>query len=398
MNQSAPVTKKMSRITDLEMKYVTEVLQHQFRNSRYGAMIQRLEERFAATFGVKYAIAQVNGTATLHSALTAVGVGAGDEVIVPPLTMMSTTFAVLHCNAIPVFADVDPATFTIHPNQIERCITKKTKTIITVSLFGLPPDMDPIMELARKHRLVVIEDNAQCYLGYYKGRLAGSIGHMASYSFQISKHLTCGEGGLLITNDEGLAKRARRFGTLGYASVGASSAEGKVTCETIQNPQYERHVMLGWNYRMAEPSAAIALAQTERIKELVEQRAKVAQLYAQAHEGCRWLIPQSVPPGYQHSWWTYALKLENEEINWQDFRRKYMELGGDGIYAAWQLSYLEPVLRGKTLHSQKLERGLCPVAESLQPKLLLFKTNYMDLRIAEDKAEAMAKTITFFNG
>lgn len=388
----------MDRITDLEIKYVTEVLRNQFRNSRYGSAIQRLEEQFAATFGVQYAIAQVNGTATLHSALAAAGVRAGDEVIVPPLTMMSTTFAVLYCNAVPVFADVNAATFTIDPEQVERCITDKTKAIITVSLLGLSPDMDPIMELARKHKLIVVEDNAQCYLGSYRNRLVGTTGHMASFSFQISKHLTCGEGGMLITNDERLAENARRFGTLGYASVGSSSSEAKVGRESIQDPQFERHVMLGWNYRMPEPSAAIALAQTERMRELVEQRVKVANLYACAHEGCRWLVPQSVPSGSRHSWWTYALRLENEGISWRNFRSKYMELGGDGIYAAWQLSYLEPVLRGKTLRSQTLARGLCPVAESLQSKLLLFKCNYMDLDVAAHKAEALAKTIAFFNG
>jgi perosamine synthetase len=240
-----------------------EMLASQFRNSQSGGMNRRLEERFAEAFGVKYAIAQVNGTATLHTALAAVGVQAGDEVIVPPLTMMATCFAVLQTNAVPVFADVHPTMFTIDPASIEKAITNKTKAIITVSLFGLSPDMDPIMALAKKHNLAVIEDNAQCFLGYYKGRVVGSIGHMASYSFQISKHLTAGEGGMLITNDESLALKARRFGNLGYASIGASSGKGKVSRDAIQDPAYERHIMVGWNYRMPEPSAAIALAQTE---------------------------------------------------------------------------------------------------------------------------------------
>jgi perosamine synthetase len=390
-------TSFFDRVTELEAQYVQEVLENQFSNSRYGEFIRRLEEGFAKRFGVRYAVAQVNGTATLHSALVAAGVGVGDEVIVPPLTMMSTTFSVLQAGAVPVFADVDPSTFTIDPVSIGACITPKTKAIITVSLFGLPPDMDPIMELATGHDLCVIEDNAQCFLGYYKNRIAGSIGHMASYSFQISKHLTCGEGGVLISDDEDIAERARRFGSLGYASVGADASKAKVTREEIQDPAYERHAVLGWNYRISDLSAAVALAQTERIEELVARRGLNANLYAEAHQGCSWLRPQVVPDNCVHSWWTYPLRLESKgKFDWRYFRKKYIDFGGDGIYAAWKPNYLEPVLRGHKLGFQSFEGGLCPVAESLQPKLLLFKTNYMDSERAERQAEALKDTIDFF--
>ena len=317
------------RVTELEARYVRQVLDNQFSNTRYGEFIRRLEEGFANRFGVRYAVAQVNGTATLHSALVAAGVGAGDEVIVPPLTMMSTTFSVLQAGAVPVFCDVDSATFTINPVSIGESITPRTKAIITVSLFGLPPDMDPIVELAVEHDLCVIEDNAQCFLGYYKGRIAGSIGHMASYSFQVSKYLTCGEGGVLISDNENLAERARRFGSLGYASVGADASQAKVTREAIQDPAYERHAVLGWNYRMSDLSAAVALAQTERIEGLVDRRVQNADLYAEAHQGCSWLRPQVVPDDYVHSWWAYPLRLENEDqFDWRDFRKKYVDFGG----------------------------------------------------------------------
>lgn len=387
----------LNRVSDLEIRYVMEALNNQFSNSKYGGMVRRFEEAFAAVFGVRYAIAQVNGTATLHSALAAMGVGPGDEVIVPSLTMMSTCFAALQANAVPVFADVNRRSFTIDPASVESCITQKTKAIITVSLFGLSPDMDPIMALARKHNIYVIEDNAQCYLGSYKGRLAGTIGHMASYSLQISKHITCGEGGVLISNDELLAENARRFGSLGYASVGASASQGKVRREVIQDPNYERHSTMGWNYRLAEPLAAIALAQTERMRELVDQRVKVAEAYAQAHKGCDWLVPQLVGADYTHSWWTYVLALENGgRFTWYDFRNKYVEFGGDGIYATWQLNHLEPALRGKKLAWQTFERGLCPVAESIQPRLLQFKTNYLDMASAERQADVLRRTIAFF--
>ena len=213
--------------------------------------------------------------------------------------------------------------------------------------------------------------------------------------------MTSGEGGMLITDDRELADKVRSFANLGYAMLSGEPGKGKITKDTIQDPEYERHAMVGWNYRISELCAAVALAQLERLEELVEQRIKIADMYAEAVQGCHWLIPQAVPEGYKHSYWTYVLKLENnDEFSWYDFRKKYLELGGDGIYSAWQLNYLEPAFHSKKFnHSpQEYEPGLCPVAESIQPKLLQFKTNYMDMNVAEQKAEALSKTIKYFGG
>lgn len=398
----------MKRIGDKEKEYVMEVLETQFKSSAGSTMTNRLEKAFAEKFGVKYAIAHVNGTATLHSALAAAGVGPGDEVIVPALTMSSTAFAVLHANAVPVFADIDPDTFTIDPDDIRKKVTERTRAVIPVAIYGLSPDMDEIMKIANKYGLTVIEDDAQCFLGYYKGKIVGSIGHMASFSFQSSKHITSGEGGMITTNDEELANRVRRFNSLGYAGVSAN--KGKITKEDIQDPEYERHVSLGFNYRLSELCSAVVLAQVERLEELVQKRIEVANLYAQAIEGCDWLKPQKVPEGYKHSYWTYVLKLDSDEIDWYQFRKKYMELEGDGIYAAWKLSYLEPVFRNYTFYPkgcpvrcplykgklQKYAQGLCPNAESLQPRLLQFKTNYTNMDTAKQKADALAETIRYF--
>lgn len=399
----------MKRIGNMEQQYVLEVLNTQFRSSAGGVMTKRLEKTFAEKFDVKYAIAHVNGTATLHAALAAAGIGPGDEVIVPPLTMSSTAFAVLHANAVPVFADINPDTFTIEPADIRNKITEHTKAVIPVALYGLSPEMDEIMAIARQHNLTVIEDDAQCFLGYYKGRIVGSIGHMASFSFQSSKHITSGEGGMITTNDKNLADKIRRFNSLGYAGV--SAAKGKITKKDIQDPAYERHVTLGFNYRMPELCAAVALAQVERLEELVQKRIDVAGLYSDALDDCKWLTPQKVPQGYKHSYWTYVLKLADDvNFSWYDFRNKYMELGGDGIYAAWQLTYLEPVFRNHVFYPkecpvkcpyykgqlQKYVPGLCPNAEAVQPKLLQFKTNYTDKTVAEQKAYALAKTIQYF--
>ena len=390
----------IQRITDRERAYVLEVLDSEFRSSTGGRMTKRLEELFAETFQSRYAISFINGTATMHAALVAAGIGPGDEVIVPPLTMASTALAVLHANAIPVFADVDPQLWTIDPQSIAARITPRTKAIITVSIYGLSPDMDPIMDLASQHNLFVLEDDAECFLGYYKGRIVGSIGHASSFSFQSSKHMTSGEGGMITTDDEGLADRIRRFNSLGYAVVGAGKS--RITKDTIQDPTYERHASVGFNYRLPELCAAVALAQTERLHDLVAMRIQAAQLLGQAVAGCSWLTPQAVPAGYVHSYWTYVAHLSPDvDFSWHDFRDRYKALGGDGIYAAWQLNYLEPAFRQVRFspeQTQEFERGLCPVAESLQPRLLQFKTNYWDGNVAAQKAEALAKTIAHFNG
>ena len=169
----------MNRFTELERKYIIEAVENEFNTSKNSVFNNRLEKKFTEMFNVKYAIGHVNGTQTMHTALVALGVKAGDEVIVPPLTMSSTSFAVLQNNSIPVFADVDPATFNISPDAIRKCITAKTKAIITVALYGLSPDYDEILSICKKYNLYLIEDNAECFLGEYKGKLVGQFGDFA---------------------------------------------------------------------------------------------------------------------------------------------------------------------------------------------------------------------------
>ena len=393
---------KIERISDLERRYALESLNNQFETHNNYKFVTRLEKTFAEKTGTKHAIAFVNGTATLHTALEAAGVGVGDEVIVPPLTMSSTSLAVIHANAIPVFADIDERTFLISAEEIENKITKKTKAVIVVSLYGLMPDMDEIMKVAKKHGLVVIEDDAQCFRGSYKGRNVGTIGDMSSFSFQASKHLTCGEGGMVTTDNDEYALKLRRFSGLGYGSITVNKA--RITKDDIQDPKYERHCELGWNYRMSDVVGAVALAQTERIDELCEMRRKSGKIIEQATEGCGWLIPQYTPDECVHAYWAVAVRMANPNISWYDVRRKFMENGGDGIYAAWQLSYLEPAFRNKTFAGREAffdgyeyKKGLCPVAEKIQPQLLQFKTNYFDTGEAEAQADILRKTVSYFN-
>ncbi len=201
----------LARISELERRYVEEVLASGFRTSLGSVMTGRLERAWAQAHAVDFAIAFVNGTATMHAGLLAKAIGPGDEVIVPPLTMASTTFVVLQAGATPVFADVDAETFQISPRSIRERVSEHTKAIIPVDLYGLSPEMDEIMAIAVECDLFVIEDAAQTMGSSYKGRSVGSIGHMGSFSLQSSKHLTSGEGGIVTTNDEQLANAVRRL-------------------------------------------------------------------------------------------------------------------------------------------------------------------------------------------
>lgn len=393
------------RIGANELNYVQEVLRTEFRSSSGSTFMRRLEEAFAERFNSTYAISFVNGTATMHAALEAFGVGPGDEVIVPPLTMSATTFAVLQANATPVFADVDPETFQIDPASIAARITPRTKAIITVALYGLSPDMDLIMALAGQHGLKVIEDNAECFLGEYKGRLVGTLGHCSSFSFQSSKHLTSGEGGIVLTEDLELAENIRKVQSLGYAGVGATKA--RITKKDIQDPDYSRHVTMGWNYRMPELCCAVALAQTENIDALVQRRIDVANIFNEAtREFHDWFVPQKTGPDYVNSYWTWVCRNEHPSVSWHTLRDAYLENGGHGVYAAWKLTYLEPMFEKLTLLGRELfisaeniaqyKPGLCPVAERLQKRLMQFKTNYWDISQAHVQAEILRKTLKQF--
>ncbi len=401
-----------------EYQYVREVLDFGWHNTRSAGFVTRLEEKFAEIFGVKYAISHNSGTSTMHTCLAAAGIGPGDEVIVPALTMASTALVVVHHNAVPVFADIDAETFEIDPNDIRRRITSYTKAIIPVSLYGMSPEMDTIMKIALQHNLVVIEDDAQCFLGRYKDRLVGTIGDMASFSFQGSKHMTSGgDGGMVITDKKEYARLVRKVCVVGYSTLGAKAGSTSIPREIRQNPNFERHDILGWNYRLPELSAAIGLAQLERLEELVRWRQDIARMYAEVIDGCSWLVPQKVPRNVTHTYYSYPvlLKTEKKDLPWSTFRDKYVEFGGEPIYGACKPVYLEPVFRKEKFYgkgcpnhcplyegtSQKYEKGLCPACERVQPNLLCFKTHYKgrnNRTLAMRQMDALAKVITYFEG
>ncbi len=392
------------RFGEREFHYIREVLDSGFGSCTSGSMTNRFEKAFAETSGVKFAIAFNSGTSTLHAALDAVGVRAGDEVITTPLTVISDADVILAQNAVPVFADVDPDTFNIDPRDVARKITKKTKAIMPVSLYGLPCDLDPLMELARKHHLYVINDAAQAHMAEYKGRKIAEIAHITSYSLENSKHITTGDGGIVVTNDEVLATRMRKFGSLGYAAMTSGDGRIRINKDIFQDPAYKRHDTFAYNYRMPEVASAVGLAQTERMDFFINLRTGIAQMYAEAIQDCDYLVPQKVPSGYKSTYWCYTVKYEHPRVSWQDFRKKYVECGGDGIYAAWTLCYNETVMAEGTYKDRcphyfkdlEFKKGFCPAAEKIQPKLMQFVNNYGSLDEARPKVEALKKTIQYF--
>jgi perosamine synthetase len=392
--------KKMKRISELETRYVLEALGNEFNTSVNSYFNNKFESEFASKYHSRFAIGHINGTATLHTALNALGIKEGDEVIVPPLTMSSTSIAVLQNGSLPVFADVKKDTFVIDPESILKVITARTKAVMSVALYGLSPDYDKIIEICKKYNLWLIEDNAQSFYSLYKGKYVGEFGDFSSFSFQASKHLSAGEGGILITNNEEYANNARRFNSLGYAGV--SAKQGKITRDDIQNPNYSRHVSLGFNYRMSEIQAAVLLGQLERAYELVDQRVKVAHLFDEALVGSDLLIRQVEPEDYKNTYWSYSVVLNtnNPDSDWQKFRSIFKANGGDGYYAAWKLSYNEPLFRDQIQNKpgiwQRYNPELCPVAEYLQKRMIQFKTNYWDIKEAEQQAEILYKTVRMF--
>ena len=357
-------------------------------------MVNELERSFAKTFGMKYGIAVNSGTSALHTSLVACGVELNDEVISPALTVIMNTFATIYLGAIPIYADIDPETFTISPKDIEKKITPRTKAIQVVSTYGLSSDMDAIMEIAKKYKLYVIEDNAEAVLSYYKGKIVGSIGHMSCFSFESSKHINTGEGGMILTDDETLALRARKFAGLGYTTLTASEGRPKLKKELFQDPDFDRHDSIGFNYRMPVKIAELALSQLQGLGNRIKARQVSAECFLKAIEDCSWLIPQKIPEGYVSSYWAFAVRYEGK-VSWKEFYNKYKEMGGEGFYAAWRVPYLEPVIRNSN-YGKNYEVS-CSVAESLQPKLMVFPTNYSEER-ANFMAFNLKRTIDYYGG
>lgn len=244
-----------------EKKYVMDCLKSNWL-SAFGKYNCMFEESFAAYCGVKYGIGVTSGTAALHIAVAALKLGKGDEVIVPNFTMIAPTLAVAYQGAKPIFVDAEPKTWTIDVKKIEEKITKRTKAIIPVHIYGHPCDMGPIMEIAEKHNLYVIEDAAEAHGALYKGKIAGSFGHINAFSFYTNKVITTGEGGMAVTDDKKLAERAQWLRNF---------------CFDKERRYY--HEEIGFKYSMTNMQAAIGLAQLEYIDDTIRRKREIAHTY-----------------------------------------------------------------------------------------------------------------------
>jgi perosamine synthetase len=280
-----------------EKKYVLECLDTGWVSS-IGRFINLFEEQFAAYCGSEYAVACANGTCALHLALAALGVGPGDEVIVPTLTYIASANAVTYCGAHPVFVDSEDRTMNLDPNLIERCITPRTKAIIAVHLYGHPADMDAILKIARRHGLLVVEDAAESHGALYKGRKTGSLGDIATFSFYGNKIITTGEGGMVTCSNRALEEKLRTL-----------RGQGMDPRQRYWFP------MVGYNYRMTNVAAAIGVAQLERIGDLLEQRFDLACEYRNHLAGFQDVIQLPSEESWaRHSYWAYTIVLR-ERVN-----------------------------------------------------------------------------------
>lgn len=260
-----------------------------------GSEVAGFEQRFAAAHGCKHGIAVVNGTVSLRIALVAAGIRAEDEVIIPPYTFFSTASAVIEANAIPVFADIDLNTFNLDPKAVEAAITPRTKAIIAVHFAGQPADLKAIMAIAKKRKLLVIEDAAHAHGASCRNKPAGSLGHVASFSFQSSKNMTAGEGGIITTNDDALAESCRSIHNCGRIPTGV---------------WYEHHVISG-NYRLGEFQGAVLNAQLDRLEAQTKTRDRNGQYLAVQLRKLPGIFPQRRPADCtRHSYHLFMLRVD----------------------------------------------------------------------------------------
>jgi perosamine synthetase len=296
-----------------EEKYVLEALTNGWISSS-GKYVSQLEDTFAKYCGVKQGIAVCNGTVALHVALTALGVGKGDEVIIPDFNGIYGAFAVCYTGAMPVFVDAEPDTWNMDPDKIEEKITNKTKAVMVVHIYGHPTNMEKIWEISRKYDLKILEDAAEVHGAEYNGRKCGSLGDISIFSFYANKIATSGEGGMILTNDDELADRCRYYKNL---------------CFPLKGPRNYIHNDIGYNYRMSNIIAAIALAQIEKLDEYVELRRKNNRTYKKYLNDVPGIIFQPEKAWAKNVYWMNAFVIDSQKfkVSRDDLMRRLFEKG-----------------------------------------------------------------------
>lgn len=327
-----------------EKKYLLECIETGWISSE-GPFIKEFEERFAGRVGRRHAVAVANGTAALDIAVEALDIGHGDEVILPTFTIISCIGQIIRAGAIPVLVDSDPLTWNMDAGQIEAKITPRTKAIMVVHIYGLPVDLAPVLEVAGRHGLKIIEDAAQMHGQTYRGRPCGSFGDVSTFSFYPNKHITTGEGGMLVTDDDAIAEAARSLRNLCF----------------MPGRRFV-HERLGWNYRMTNMQAALGLAQLERLDEFVKRKRAMGKLYLELLKDIPGLQLPLAQTGYADNiYWVFGLVL-NDEVDF-DANAIMKQLGERKIGTRpffWPM-HQQPVLQKMGLFA----KTSCPVAERM---------------------------------
>lgn len=294
-----------------EKKYLNECIDTGWISSE-GPFVSRLEHGMAQYTGRNYGISVCNGTAALDVAVAALGIGQGDEVIMPTFTIISCASAIVRAGAIPVLVDSTPDTWCMDVTKIEEKITPKTRAIMVVHIYGLPVDMDPVMEIARKHNIKIIEDAAESHGLEYKGKKCGSFGDISTFSFYPNKHITTGEGGMVLTNSVELAEKCRSLRNLCF-----------------QTQKRFLHEELGWNYRMSNLQAAVGVAQLEKLEEFIQKKKEMGKIYTQEFSGIEKIILPVTKTDYaENIYWVFGILLKDTlGMNAEEAMQKLKEKG-----------------------------------------------------------------------
>lgn len=303
MNKAIPVNTPL--LSGNELKYLTECIETGWISSE-GPFIQRFEEQFAAYTDRKFGVAVSSGSAALDIAVKALGIGPGDEVILPAFTIISPAQSVVTAGAAPVLVDCEPDTWNMDVSQIEAKITPRTKAILVVHIYGLPVDMDPVLELCRKHNLLLIEDAAEMHGQTYKGRKCGSFGDIGTFSFYPNKLVTSGEGGMIVCNDSLIAERCKKLRNLAF------------------EPQGRRfvHHEIGWNYRMTNLQAAVGLAQLEKADEHLRRKIEIGKKYRNLLKNLEGIEMQAEKTAFaENIYWVFGLVAETEALQQETVRK-----------------------------------------------------------------------------
>jgi len=290
-----------------ELKLIRQALNSQNLCCIDGQMVSSFEKEFANLYGVPYGVASTSGTAAIHVALGALDLNPGDEVITAPITDMGTVIPILYQNCIPVFADIDDS-YNMDPADVERKITPRTRAIVLVHLFGNPCDMDAMAEIAKRHRIPLIEDCSQAHLAEYKGKYVGTIGDIGCFSFQQSKQMTTGDGGMTITSNASYYERMKLFADKGYARKGWGP---------------RAYLFHAPNYRMNELIGAVGLAQLKKIEGVIQKRRDLGGRMSSLLCGLEGVTPAPITPGARHSYWFYPIRMDGVDV--ESFARKMVE-------------------------------------------------------------------------